>query len=139
MKKRGFGEGWWNGVGGKPEEGEEITQTAIRECQEEVGITPKALRHVATLDFYFPEEPDKQGWNQQVIVYTCQSWDNEPIETEEMAPRWFQLDQIPYDKMWADDKIWLPEVLAGKFVTASFYFDSDGRISKHTMRTKLQR
>ena len=31
MKKKGFGEGKYNGVGGKQEKGEDIEQTAIRE------------------------------------------------------------------------------------------------------------
>jgi hypothetical protein len=28
-----------------------------------------------------------------------------------MKPYWFLLNEIPYDKMWEDDKIWLKEVL----------------------------
>jgi len=34
MKKRGFGMGRFNGVGGKIEPGETIEQAMIRECQE---------------------------------------------------------------------------------------------------------
>lgn len=40
MKKRGFGAGNWNGVGGKIEAGESIEQALVRECQEEIGVTP---------------------------------------------------------------------------------------------------
>lgn len=36
LKKRGFGEGKYNGFGGKVEQGETIRQAAIRELQEEV-------------------------------------------------------------------------------------------------------
>jgi 8-oxo-dGTP pyrophosphatase MutT (NUDIX family) len=36
MKKRGFGEGRWNGVGGKVEPGESIEAALIREAKEEV-------------------------------------------------------------------------------------------------------
>ena len=35
MKKRGFGEGRWNGYGGKIKEGETIEESAIREIEEE--------------------------------------------------------------------------------------------------------
>ena len=38
MKKRGFGEGKWNGAGGKVETGETIIQAASRELGEETGI-----------------------------------------------------------------------------------------------------
>ena len=36
MKKRGFGEGKWNGVGGKPNAGESIEEVAVRETKEEI-------------------------------------------------------------------------------------------------------
>ena len=39
MKKRGFGEGKWNGFGGKVEEGETILQAALRELKEECGAS----------------------------------------------------------------------------------------------------
>lgn len=28
-----------------------------------------------------------------------------------MRPKWFKLDEIPYDKMWTDDRFWLKNVL----------------------------
>ena len=36
MKKRGFGEGRWNGFGGKVETGETIEEGAKRELKEEI-------------------------------------------------------------------------------------------------------
>lgn len=123
MKKRGFGKGRWNGVGGKPDVGESISQTAIRECQEEIKVTPTGIKHVATLDFHFPK--NKSDWDQQVIVYTCSEWDGEPVETEEMKPAWYKFSEIPYEKMWKDDRYWLPKVLEGSFVKASFTFDDN--------------
>ena len=126
MKKRGFGANWWNGVGGKPDGEETIEQTTVRECQEEIGVTPLSFRDVAVLDFVFPE--DKGDWNQRVHVYICDQWQGDPSETEEMAPKWFKLSDIPYDKMWPDDRIWLPEVLAGRTVEAAFTLGEDDEI-----------
>jgi 8-oxo-dGTP pyrophosphatase MutT (NUDIX family) len=123
MKKRGFGAGRWNGVGGKPEPNEAIRDTAIRETQEEIGVTPVSFHEVATLNFFFP--PQKTDWNQRVHVYVCSKWDGEPIESEEMAPKWYDEDTVPYNEMWSDDKFWLPEVLTGKYVNADFYFEED--------------
>ena len=43
-KKRGFGEGKWNGFGGKLEPGETVEEAAVRELQEESGVTATQLR-----------------------------------------------------------------------------------------------
>src|SRR6478672_7632516 len=94
LKKRGFGVGKWTGVGGKPEPGETIDQTAVRETEEEIGVTPLAPRRVATLDFIFPDQPRFAGWSMQVFVYLADRWIGDPVESEEVAPRWFRRDGI---------------------------------------------
>jgi len=129
-KKRGFGVGKWNGAGGKPEPGEPIERTAIRETQEELGVVPRDLRRVATLDFFFPQTPEYDGWDQQVCVFLGEARDGEPTESEEMAPRWFPLDALPLAAMWPDDIHWLPLVLAGKQLHAYFLYESADTISE---------
>jgi len=125
MKKRGFGKDKWNGFGGKVKTGETIRQTAIRETQEESTVTPLDLKKVAIFDFYFP---DKLEWGQQVHAYFCNNWEGDIKETEEMRPKWFAVNQIPYDKMWADDQSWLPEALTGHLTRAEFIFFNSGKI-----------
>jgi len=74
MKKRGFGVGKWNGVGGKfdYEKGDQnIEQTAIRETEEEIGVQVKKLEKVAILNFIFPYNKD---WNQTVHVFLVYDW-----------------------------------------------------------------
>jgi hypothetical protein len=83
---------------------------------------------------FFPG--DKSDWNQQVIVYFCDTWQGEPTETEEMKPKWYDLTSIPYDSMWQDDKYWLPEAIAGKFVEAEFHFDDSDGVLKQQVNTK---
>ncbi len=56
MKKRGFGVGRWNGFGGKVNDGEQIIDAAIRETQEEVGITPNELQEIGIVDFEFQND-----------------------------------------------------------------------------------
>jgi 8-oxo-dGTP diphosphatase len=121
MKKRGFGVGRYNGVGGKIEAGETIEQALVRECQEEIGVTPINFERVAYHDFKFPDGTT----DMQVHAYVCRKWEGEPVETEEMAPQWFSLKEIPYDQMWQDDIVWLPQVLAGKKLQCQFTFDHD--------------
>jgi mutator protein MutT len=127
MKKRGFGSGRWNGVGGKIEAGETTEQAMIRECQEEIEVTPHELRKVAYLDFAFPDgTPDMCAH-----VFVSENWEGEPVETEEMAPKWFLRSEIPYAQMWSDDPFWIPQVLDGKLVRGTFTFDDNEQMLTH--------
>ncbi len=126
MKKRGFAEGKWNGTGGKSNpKDKNIEATAKRETLEEINVSARNLKKVAVLNFYFSE---KSEWNQQVTVFLTWDWKGTPTETEEMAPRWFNINEIQYDKMWEDDKLWLPKVLAGKIVEGNFLFDENQKM-----------
>lgn len=133
MKKRGFGKGRYNGVGGKPEEGESILKCASRETYEEIGVRPKDLQKVAVLDFYFPHVPIKDDWNQRVVVYLCSDWEGRPKESEEMQPKWFLQNKLPFKDMWKDDPLWLPHVLAGHRVKAEFAFGEAQDVEDYTL------
>lgn len=130
MKKRGFGVGKWNGVGGKIEPGETIEQAMIRECQEEIAVTPLSWQLVAEHDFAQDADTD-DPWHMYGYVYVCKSWEGEPVETEEMRPKWFSTDSIPYHTMWDDDEFWLPQVLNGQKVFGRFTFDINDKMLIH--------
>jgi mutator protein MutT len=132
MKKRGFGAGRWNGVGGKLDEGETVEQALLRECQEEIEVTPTKYERMAEIIFHEQHEGAKNTL--RVHVFTCSEWNGEPAETEEMAPKWFDTDKIPYDEMWADDPFWLPQVLAGKKLSCEFELDEKDQIISQSVR-----
>jgi len=120
MKKRGFGVGKWNGAGGKVEAGETYEQAAVRECQEEVGVTPDVLYKVGELHFF--DLPDVEHY---CHVYTTTDWEGEPRETEEMRPQWFSETDIPFDSMWPDDKLWMPLMLDDKLFKGTVTIEND--------------
>lgn len=125
MKKRGFGEGRYNGVGGKVEAGETIAQAAIRELSEEieVGVFEENLKPHGSIKFHFDDDVERIL---HVHIFLIENWHGDPSETEEMKPKWFDTDAIPYETMWLDDPHWLPQVLAGETVSGDCYFTSFG-------------
>ncbi|MBP2662694.1 MAG: mutt: mutator mutT protein [Firmicutes bacterium] len=136
MKKTGFGRGKYNGFGGKIEVGETPIAAAVRELTEECGIVAKAadLRPAGELLFVFPAN---QELNHDVHLYTIYEWQGEPQETPEMKPMWFEVDDIPYNEMWADDWYWLPAVLKGKKVNGQVVFSENNEdVDGITIRTE---
>lgn len=128
-KKRGFGAGLWNGFGGKLEAGEMPVAGAVREVQEEIGVSvdPSELTLVAVIDFYFTS-----GEHLHVHTFLTDSWVGEITESEEMQPRWFLFEDVPYDQMWDDDRHWVPRVLAGELLRGSVWFGADDKtVEKH--------
>ena len=125
MKKRGFGVGKWNGVGGKLQEEETLKDAAIRETREEIAVEIKSedLNNVAIIDFFFE---NKKEFDQQVHVFFAQNWQGDPAESEEMKPEWYTYSTLPLDKMWIDDVHWLPRALAGEKIKAKFVFNESG-------------
>jgi len=135
MKKRGFGVGRWNGVGGKvgDKNKETIEEALIRETQEEIGVALSKFHKVAELTFIFAPNKD---WNQVVHTYFATEWEGEPQESEEMKPQWFAAAEIPFTSMWPDDIHWLPKVLEQNFVKAAFVFGKDDIILKKKLSAK---
>jgi 8-oxo-dGTP diphosphatase / 2-hydroxy-dATP diphosphatase len=119
MKKRGFGEGRWNGFGGKVDDNETINESAMRELKEEVGIIAQELEKVGILTFEF--ENDEKLL--EVHVFLVKNFSGDIIETDEMRPEWFDIDNIPFDKMWSSDIYWLPLLLENKKFKGKFLFD----------------
>ena len=131
MKKRGFGANRFNGVGGKIEPGETIEQALLRETREEIGIVPMHYWKVAEQDFL--QQESDEPWRMYVHTYFCDEWQGEPTESEEMAPQWFEIEDIPYTDMWQDDEFWLPLVIAGEKITGTFTFDKDDNMLTHNV------
>jgi 8-oxo-dGTP diphosphatase len=128
-KKRGLGAGKIIGPGGRLEPGESALQVAMREVQEELNITPMGVQQCGELSFQFVD-----GLSICVYVFTAQDCEGDPQETDEATPLWIGLDQIPYDHMWADDRVWFPLMLAGQQFHGRFLFDGEIMLSHQVTR-----
>jgi 8-oxo-dGTP diphosphatase len=127
-KKRGHGAGKINGPGGKIDTGETPLQCAIRETEEELRISVKDARKVAELWFEMSDYPSIL-----CHVFLGNDFEGTPTETDEAVPLWVALEDIPYDRMWADDIHWLPLVLGGETLLGKFVFDGEEILSKELL------
>ena len=126
LKKKGFGSGKFVGFGGKIEPTETVEQAAVRELLEETSITalPGQLKKAGTLTFLFPAKP---VWDHYVHVYILNSWNGFPQESSEMEPFWFNVHEIPYDRMWPDGRHWIPRALNGEKLDYTYTYHDDNQ------------
>ena len=124
-KKTGLGAGKINGPGGKLEEGENALEAAVREVEEELRIVPHDLEEAGVLHFDFVD-----GLRLHCTVFRGSGFTGTPTETREAKPEWFRIDSIPFDRMWADDRYWLPGMLAGRNFRAWFQFEEESMLSR---------
>jgi len=132
-KKTGLGAGKINAPGGRIKKGETAAACAVRETQEEVGVTPAGLRQVAELNFIFTD-----GYSLRGYVFFASAHSGEPHATGEADPFWCPVNEIPYERMWADDAVWLPRVLHGEKVLGRFIFEGDRMLSRLILPLDLE-
>lgn len=121
-KKTGLGRGKIVGLGGHVEPGEAPAEAAAREAKEESGIHVGELTPAAHITFLFPARP---RWDMTADVFITAEFSGVPGETDEIRPEWFGLDALPLEAMWDDARQWLPRVLAGERLRATFRYAGD--------------
>lgn len=130
-----FGGGKYNAPGGKLKENELPEKGAIREVFEETGLRINKLEQIGELIFYIDKNkiPD---W----IVYVFLTADfsgklrNNCLEG---VLEWFDKDNLPYDEMWDDDRLWIPLLLQNKKFIGTFYFSKNfEKLLDYTLQPK---
>jgi len=129
LKLTGFGSGRVVAIGGKIDGSESALEAAVREVAEETGmiLAPSDVRDAGRITWSFPARP---GWNMAATLFTTdvttdvttdattEGEDVEPVACEEIEPRWYAVDSIPWHSMWKDAPHWIPFLLDGKRVDA---------------------
>lgn len=114
-KKTGHGAGLINGPGGKLDPGESPAAGAARELEEELSVRCRALDLMARLRFV-----DLAGAQWLGFAFVGHGLRGTPQESPEARPLWYPRARLPLDRMWPDDAIWLPRILAGGRLSGDF-------------------
>ncbi len=122
-KKTGMGAGKINGPGGRIEAGESARVGAVREVREELCVEPVGVRAAGELFFQFTD-----GYMLHCIVFTADGCTGTPSETVEAAPLWTPLSRIPFDRLWEDDRLWIPLMIQGRPFRGFFVFEGDAML-----------
>lgn len=120
LANAGISKGKWNGPGGKFERGETPTQNVIREVEEETSLCLVDPEYCGKIEFYMN---GRGSLDYLVHIFLAKRFSGRARSSEEGRVRWFDLDEIPYEKMWDDDRYWLPLVLKGTKLNARFFYD----------------
>jgi 8-oxo-dGTP diphosphatase len=122
-KKTGMGAGKINGPGGRIEAGESAMDGAVREVREELCVDPVGTRACGELFFSFTD-----GYMLHCSVFAADDFTGALCETDEAAPLWVPVSRIPFDRMWEDDRLWIPLMLDGRPFRGYFVFEGDAML-----------
>jgi 8-oxo-dGTP pyrophosphatase MutT (NUDIX family) len=125
-----YGEFKYNAPGGKLEYDELPETGVIREVAEETGLTVSDLVKHGEVSYY---ENGVLAW----IVHVFSTIDflgDLTLDHREGILEWIDIDKIPYDKMWANDKDWISLLLEGKKFAVEFYFDENNKLIKKEIK-----
>ncbi len=142
MGTRGVNKNRWNGFGGKMDaEDVSLTDCAVRELGEEVGLTAdeKDLRYHGSVTFHWgidvPGLGVQSAKSVQVHMFTLEQWQGDPVETESTTtPTWFPTTGLPYADMAPDNPHWLPLLLERKYFVGDIWYSTSGGIDKVLVR-----
>lgn len=127
----GLGHGIIASIGGGIEDSESPDEALEREVQEEIQVRITAYRKVGRVVCLSPHHP---SWNLGVDIYLITDFEGEPKRTEDIDPHWYPKDELPLDRMWLDNRITAPLVLAGKRIAGSFLYNADSQIVEQDLR-----
>lgn len=141
LHQRGEGKGKLSFVGGKVADKLEFTNetpedSVQREIFEETHIQPLSLIHQADIQYRYPSAHDKSS--EVMKVYRVDHYQGEEREDPaEFRLTWVKINDLPHNKMWSSDRLWLPKLLAepNKFHKIEFTYDLEKQLKSEKYAT----
>ena len=125
-KQQDMHAGKWNGLGGKLLPGETPEQCAIREVQEESGLTMTnpLLRGILT----FPAFSKDEDW--YCFLFVGRQFSGELIDSNEGVLAWIDDDKVLKLNLWPGDRIFMPWLDQPAFFSGQFIY-RNGVLQEH--------
>ncbi|KAJ9100643.1 hypothetical protein QFC21_003687 [Naganishia friedmannii] len=117
----------WQAGGKRNDDGMRSTGTRSQSTTEEAGLNSPTLTFKGQFVIADSNATLREGsaTSPMIHIFFCTAWTGEPIETEEMKPRWFRLpsygpssqqgkddlEPIPFDSMWPEQRLFLAKLL----------------------------
>ncbi|MBI9071742.1 MAG: 8-oxo-dGTP diphosphatase [Melioribacteraceae bacterium] len=124
-KENDYHEGKWNGLGGKFEDGETPEECAVREVEEESGLT--MLNPVMKGHITFPLFDGVDDW--YVFVFSTDRFEGSLIDSPEGTLEWIPDDKLSELNLWEGDKHFIPWLFQDKFFSARFDYKNGGFVN----------
>ena len=99
-KKKDVNHDKWIGVGGKFEPGETALACALREVQEETGLTMQNPQYRGIVDFYCAPWPAER-----MHLYTCTEFTGTMTDCNEGTLEWVPKEAVQDLPIWPGDKL----------------------------------
>lgn len=99
-KKKDVNHDKWIGVGGKFEPGETALACALREVQEETGLTMQNPQYRGIVDFYCASWPAER-----MHLYTCTKFTGTMTDCNEGTLEWVPKEAVQNLPIWPGDKL----------------------------------
>jgi 8-oxo-dGTP diphosphatase len=122
MDEEGRSQGLWTSPQGKVQPGQTRQGVALQIVQDVIGqdVAEEDVVETGRLHWVL-DNMDVESCHQEVISYVFRlSLDGQTEKTQLLQSKfqWFPTNNLPWDKMWSDNQLWLPIAInkAGYFV-----------------------
>lgn len=126
----------WNAPGGEIVQGEKPNKAAMKYLYQQTGLYSTKVADHGTVRLALSGKSD---FSYKLHIFSTKSAAGELKPNIQGEAKWFNLTDIPYFDMWADDRYWINLVMQGKQFDADFFFDEKNeKVVKYQIKERQQ-